>query len=159
MNSATLTHHLHGIDAPICMFHTDYIIWEYLYFIWISLFEGRHFTLYIYIFIDLFKAKIYMQFHVQVHRDRDGYKRVLFALFYKSTKFRCHCECTQINVESLHIWNMYYFYLYEQKFWMFKEQVSAPAPQSVLQWALLSTPHKHFHSAHFSGLTLDWAAM
>ncbi len=50
----------------------------------------------IYIFIDVFKAKIYMQFHVQVHRDRDGCKRILFALFYKSTMFRCYYECTQI---------------------------------------------------------------
>ncbi len=35
------------------MFHTDYIIWEYLYFIWISLFESRHFTLYIYLLMSL----------------------------------------------------------------------------------------------------------
>ncbi len=60
-------------------------------------------SLSIYIFIDVFKAKIYMEFHVQVHRDRDGCKRILFALFYKSTMFRCYCECTQINVQSLHI--------------------------------------------------------
>ncbi len=90
-------------------------------------------SLSIYTFIDVFKAKIYMEFHVQVHRDRDGCKRILFALFYKSTMFRCYCECTQINVESLQILNMYSFYLYEQKLQMFKEQVSAPAPQSVLQ--------------------------
>ncbi len=60
-------------------------------------------SLSIYIFIDVFKAKIYMQFHVQVHRDGDGCKRILFALFYKSTMFRCYYECTNLNVESLHI--------------------------------------------------------
>ncbi len=65
------------VDAPVCMFHTDYIIWEY-FSIWIGSFESRHITLYRYIF-NVCKAKIYMEFRAQVHRDRDSRKRILFA--------------------------------------------------------------------------------
>ncbi len=73
-----------------------------------------------------------MEFHVQVHRDRDGCKRILFALFYKSTMFVVIVSAQ--NKRRVFTYLKYVlFYLYEHKLRMFKEQVSAPAPQSVLQ--------------------------
>ncbi len=45
---------------------------------------------------------------------RDGRKRIMFSLFYKSTS--CwYCECTQIKVDPLQFRMMYYSYLYQKK--------------------------------------------
>ncbi len=84
MKSATRTRHLRSSDAPVCMFHTDYIIWEYLFSIWIGSFKGRHFNLYWYIF-HVCKASIHRnsKFRVQVHRGRDGRKHILLLYFKK----------------------------------------------------------------------------
>ncbi len=53
-----------------------------------------------------------MEFCAEVRRDQDGRKRIMFALIILQKRW--YCECTQINVESLSIWKMYYSYQNEQ---------------------------------------------
>ncbi len=92
---------------------------RFWFMVWFS-FELVHLKVDISSSIDIFfyvcKAKVYTEFCAQVHRDRDGRMRILFALYYFTKAcFFCYCECTQLKVESLQIWKMYYYYLYEQK--------------------------------------------
>ena len=67
------------VDAPACKFHTDYIMWEYLFSVWIGSFKS--FTLYRYIFHVCNKASIHRvsKWCAQVHRVWDGRKRIMFA--------------------------------------------------------------------------------
>ncbi len=124
MKSATLTRHfcssdLHLSDAffiqsvmlPVCMFHTDDIIWEYLYSIWIGSFESRHFTLYRLSVRQRYTPSFALKFPETKTAESTSF---FLSLFYKST-FYCYYECTQINVESLQIWKMYNSYLFDQK--------------------------------------------
>ncbi len=59
------------------MFHLDYIIWEYLFTIWIGLFESRHFTLYRYVFVR--QVYTVLEFRAQVQKHRDSREDILFA--------------------------------------------------------------------------------
>ncbi len=88
-----------------------------------------------------------LELRAQVHRDWDGRKPVL-SLFYKSAMF-CYCECTQINVESLQIWNMYYSYLYDQKSILrASDRIGTSICHAVSSLYSAYTPHRHLNSAH-----------
>ncbi len=78
--------HYYDSSSPqwTCMFHTDYIIWKYLIYIWIGSFKSRHFTFYRYsiFFMSLRQALSFGSFllffwSAQIHKD--GKKRILFA--------------------------------------------------------------------------------
>ncbi len=88
--------------------------------------------------------EVHTEFCSQVHRDWDGRKPVV-SLFYKSTMFCCYYECTQINVESLQIWNMYYSYLDDQK----SDRIGTSICHAVSSLYSAYTPHRHLNSAHF----------
>ncbi len=125
------------------MFHTDYIIWEYLFSIWIGSFESRYFTLYRYIFVMSVRQR-YTEFHAQVHRPRRQKAHPVCFHYFTKARF---VECTQINVESLQIWKMYYSYLYDQKWWSnlrASECTGASICPSV--YATVQLPHRHLNS-------------
>ncbi len=114
MKSATLTRHLRSSDASLCMFHTDYIIWEYLFSIWIGSFESTHFTFYRYVFISVRQVYTeFLSFGSSSQRPRQQKARPFCFNFF--TKAHCYCEGTQINLESLQFRKMYYSYLCDNK--------------------------------------------
>ncbi len=148
MKSATLTRHLCCSNAPVCMFHTDYIIWKYLFSIWICSFESRHCALYRYVFLSV--RQIYIEFRAQVYRDRDSRKLILFAfiilqkrnvllLLWVHTN-KCRVFTDSKDVLLLSVWP--------------KMTSICPAVS-----AFLHTPHRNLNSAHFSRITLDWAVI
>ncbi len=104
MKSATLDNrHLRGSDAPVCMFHTAYIIGEYCF-----PFELVHLKVDISLSIDTFFMsvnQVYTEFRSFMLKftktETTESASCLLSLFYKSAMF-CYCECTQIN-ESLQI--------------------------------------------------------
>ncbi len=148
MKSVTLTRHLHSSDAPVCMFHTDYIIREYLFSIWIGSFETRHFALYRYVFFHIWKANIkeFRSFMLKFTETEMESASCLLSLFYKRAMFllllwvqtnKRRVFTDSKGVLLLSVWA--------------KEQVSAPAPPSVLQWALLfSSTLRTYTIAHIS---------
>ncbi len=131
------------LDATVCKFHTDYIIWEFLFSIWIGSFESRHFTL------SIFLMSV-----------RQRYTQS-FVLKFTETAEICFIlqKCfvivsAQINVESLQIWKMYYSYLYDQKRRSILRannhtDTSIYPAVSVLMFSFHS-PHRHMNSTHFS---------
>ncbi len=102
------------------MFHTDYIIWKYLIYIWIGSFKSRHFTFYRYsiFFMSLRQALSFGSFHfffeaLKFTKTAES-ASCLLSLFYKITMICCYCEGTQKKVDILQIWKMYYSYLWQK---------------------------------------------
>ncbi len=121
MKSAILNLPLRSSDAPVSMFHTDYIIREYLFFIWID-----HLKVDISLSIDiLFMSvrQVYPEFRL-VFFDALKFTEtemvwwwhpVCFHYFAKVQCFVVMLHTNKLNVESLLIQRMYYSYLYDQK--------------------------------------------
>ncbi len=72
--------------------------------------NGLNSVIYLLITVNKYWFCISVIGYINVQIIGIGYKKInigrsliLFALFYKSTLFRCYCECTQIYVESLQI--------------------------------------------------------
>ncbi len=107
-----LTHHLiiRCAFRKKCIF-TDYIMKEFLFWIWIILFCSR-----LKLSIDIFimsVRKIFAEFRcIFVKRSKTETGEIasyLFSLFYKSTTFCWYCECTQIKIDPLQFRTMYLF--------------------------------------------------
>ncbi len=121
MKSAILNLPLRSSDAPVSMFHTDYIIREYLFFIWID-----HLKVDISLSIDiLFMSvrQVYPEFRLVFFLTRSSSQRlrwqkahpVCFHYFAKVQCFVVMLHTNKLNVESLLIQRMCYSYLYDQK--------------------------------------------
>ncbi len=105
-----------------------------------------------------------LEFRAQVHRDWDGRKRILFAfiilqkcnvllLLWVHTN-KCRVFTDSKDVLFLSVWPTWRSILGAS------DRTGAsicPAVSALL--FIFHTPHKHLNSAHFSRLTLDWAAM
>ncbi len=141
------------------MFYTEYIIWEYLFYIWIKSFKSRYFTLYKYsiscISFMSVKQVAYtrsFEFHAQVHRDQDGRKPILFPFII----LQKHNDLLLLWVHT----NKCRVFTDLQSILRASDCTSAnicPAVSALL--FSFHTLHRHLNSAHFSRLTLDWAAM
>ncbi len=146
------------VDAPVCMFHMDYIIWEYLFYIWVGLFESRHFTFYRYIFMSV--RQVYMKFRAQVYRDRDGRKHILFPFIILQKRhvllLWVHTNKRRVFTDSKDV-----LLLWAKMRQYFKGKWAHRRLHLSCSELLFSfhTPHRHLNSTHFFRLTLDWAAV
>ncbi len=111
--------------------------------LWLTQYIYNRFTALVYIYIYIVcKAKIaYSQNFALKFTDQDNRKCILFAFIILSM-FCCYCECSQINVESLQIWNMYY-----SSHTFIWPKITEYFKSMWAHWRLLLSCSEHFNSA------------
>jgi len=102
-----------GIEVPVSMFQTDYMIWEYLFSTWIG-WQSPDITSCLYIYLScLWSIKFWFIFwRSQVHSDQDSRKRnPVGSLYFTTFSFS-----TEVDPSHSPFFQMtHYSYLYDQK--------------------------------------------
>ncbi len=136
-----------AVVMHLCMFHMDYIIWEYLFSIWIGSFESRHFTLYRYVLSV--RQVAYTQSFVLKFTDRDGRKHIMFAFIILQ-------KCNVLLLLWVHTNK-------RRVFTDSKNVLLSSVWPKMLEYFRSTWAHRRLHLSrserYGSASTLDWAAM